>query len=117
MDLLLERDSHDLALENYDLQLVTRHNMVVQAIRQNLRFFYGEWFLAVDEGVPYFQEIFKKGTNIVTVEAYLKKAVIETSGVLKLLRFSLDYDQVVRKLIVMFEVNTIFGSVYGEIEP
>lgn len=118
MDIGLDIESHDLVIDHYDLVLVRDQDMVAQALRQNLRFFFGEWYLAVDEGLPYFQEIFVKGADILTAESYFKKAIIQTIGVRELLEFSFEYTSTIRRLIVMFSVSTIYGPLlHQEVEP
>lgn len=112
-DILLNDRTHDLEITGYDLQLVTRQDLVKQRIRQNLRFFRGEWYLAVDEGVPYFQEILRKGADIMTVESILKTAIVQTEGVDRLLEFSMDYDGSARRLTVTFKVITNYGTLTG----
>jgi hypothetical protein len=110
-DLLLNRDTHDLTLVNYDLNLVTGVPLVQQRLKQSLMFFLGEWFLDETDGVPYYRDILKKSPDKITVESALKTAILETPDVLELLEFNLTYDNPIRSLYVAFKVKTVFGNV------
>lgn len=110
-DLLLDRDTHDLVLVNYDLFLVDGQPLMQQRLKQSLIFFLGEWFLDETDGVPYYRDILKKSPDKITVESAFKTAILETPGVLELLEFNLTYDNPIRKLSVAFKVRTVYGNV------
>jgi hypothetical protein len=110
MDLQLDLNSHDLVLENYDLQLNTGLALVQQRLKQSLLFFLGEWFLDVTDGVPYYQDIFIKAPDIITVESIFKSTILETPDVLELISFELEYTNIDRGLSLEFEVKTTFGN-------
>jgi len=84
---------------------------IAQHIRIRLRFFKGEWFLDPDEGIPYFQEVFKKQTGRDRVEKILRKAITDTPGVAKLLKFSATYEASNRSLHVIFDALLDTGKV------
>lgn len=115
-DLLLD-DEGDLVLENGDLVLSTGQEAIKQNILQRLRAYKGEWFLNIEDGVPYFQDILKKNPNPRAVDGAFKVAILGTPGVTELTSFDLKYDTVTRGLKLSFSVNTIEGSVdFSEIE-
>ncbi len=74
---------------------------VAQNIATRLKWFYGEAFLEPNGGTPWFQTILGKSREQER-EAALKKVILETDGVSKLLAFSLD---------VTDHVMTLTGSV------
>lgn len=92
----------DLAIENGDLVVLSDADAAQQFLRQRLRMFFGEWFLDTGKGVPYFQEILKKQPNAVAVDSILKTTILETPGVIELLRFNFDYDAPTRSLTLDF---------------
>lgn len=110
MDLQLDKDSHDLVLTDYDLTLNTGLALVQQRLKQSLLFFLGEWYLDITDGVPYYQDIFIKGPDRLTVESVFKAAILETPGVQELTEFSIEYENAPRKLSVSFQVKTEFGN-------
>ena len=61
-DLELNVQTHDLVIANGTVNLLnTEPKVARQALNINLLLFRGEWFLDLDAGIPYFQEIFQKG--------------------------------------------------------
>ena len=109
-DLLLDRETHDIVVRRYDLQLVRDVDLIAQNIKQRLWLFLGEWYLNRNAGVPYFQEILVKGPNQTRVESIFKATIVETRGVLDLLEFGLEYDPQRRRLSVNFTVRVESGD-------
>lgn len=101
----------DLALENGDLVLLENADAAQQLLRQRLRMFFGEWFLDTGKGVPYFQEILKKQPNAIAVDSILKTTILETPGVIQLLRFNFDYDAATRSLSLDFAAQLSSGVI------
>lgn len=101
-DIKLDPLTHDVVVENYDVVLVTGVDLIVQRLRQRLWFFMGEWYLAINQGVPYYQEILRKGVTRTRVESALKRAIVTTPGVLELVQFTLDYAPSTRQAEVDF---------------
>lgn len=110
MDLLLDRDTHDLVVENYDLNLSDGLQLVEQRLRQSLWFFFGEWFLDITDGVPYYEDILVKAPIQITVESILKDTILATPGVLKITQFDVEYTNSTRNLTLDFAVSTDFGN-------
>lgn len=110
MDLLLD-DNNDLVIERYDLQLVTGLSLIKQRLTQRFRFYFNEWYLATNEGVPYFEEILIKGPDRVRVESILKSTIVETEGVTSLTAFELDYNNETRSLSLVFSCETDQGLI------
>lgn len=93
---------------------LTEHNSdqeISQRLTQRLKFFYREWFLNRNEGLPYFQAIFVKGTPPEIIDSFFKERIITTEGVVNLKRFApLDLNASSRVLSVDFDVVTINGN-------
>jgi len=83
---------------------------VAQNVRTRLQLLREEWFLDVDAGVPYLQEIMVKPANLPLAESYIKQTIIDTDGVDELRNFSMDFDRETRKLVVSSTVSTIYGT-------
>lgn len=115
-------DDGDLLIDGNKFVL-TQHNSddeIAQRLMQRLRFFFGEWFLDVSEGVPWFQIIFEKSTSPDIIEGILKETIIGTEGVVTLDRWvPLEYDPKTRLVQVVFDVTTINGNnlVINEVLP
>lgn len=113
MTQLKMNDNDDVAIENNRFVWTVNNSdeEIRQRLIQNLKFFLGEWFLDINQGVPYFQAIFVKGTPPEIVEAAFKDVIIGTDGVTDLKRFEpLDLNSATRELKVDFDVTTINGN-------
>lgn len=109
-DIKLSGTTHDVVVENYDLQLVSETERVSQHLKIRLLFFLGEWYLDTEIGVPYFQDILVKSPDIPNVESILINEILDTPDVLELLSFDSFYDTAQRQYSATFQVNTIFGQ-------
>ncbi len=99
----------DFAIENNDFPLVDGIDLVKQLVTNGLRLFLGEAFSDVTAGVPYFQEILKKGVEINTVSSILKNDLLQKKGVLSLKSFDLDFDE--RNLSVLAQIQAKDGII------
>lgn len=106
----LDPVTNDLFLLGSQIKTVVDLAQVVQSIDTRLQFFLEEWFLNVDAGTAYFQEIFKKPVNLNNVDSIIKRRILRTPGVTELLSFDLAFTSSTRGVIIAFEANTIFGS-------
>lgn len=113
-DIKLNVASGDLELEGGDLAITEGKDAIEQHIRSNLRAFKGEWFLNLDVGIPYYQEVFRKHQSPVVVDAIFKDAILKSTGVIELTEFDIKFDTETRKLIMNFSVITSDGEVNFE---
>lgn len=109
-DLKLAADG-DLEIKNGDLLLTSGDEAVRQHLQQRLRTFLGEWFLDLDVGVPYFQDILVKNPNVNQVDGILKQTILTTPGVVELVSFSMSFDSTARTLAVEFEYTSYSGEI------
>lgn len=110
-DLTFNEDLKDLDLLSGDLALTSGKDTIDQHIRANLRAYKGEWFLNLDDGIPYYQDVFKKNQSPIVIDAIFKEAILKTTGVIELTEFEIQYDNVLRKLVLNFAVNTFEGEI------
>lgn len=91
---------------------------IAQAVKNRLKLYLGEYFRDISEGVPWFEKIdgtagiLQKGYAGAEVENILRLRILETEGVLKILKFSTDYDLQTRK----YSVSALIFTKYGETE-
>lgn len=102
IDFALDPKTGDLLIENFDFALVSDVDQIAQNLAIRLRFFNGEWFLNILEGIPYYQYFFIKNPNQIQVESFLKDEILNTPGVTELTAFSSDFDGSKRKFTVEF---------------
>lgn len=93
-----------------DMEIITGNEEIAQRLRIKLRSFLADWFLDLDDGIPYFQEVFTKNPSINVIRAFFKSAILSVEGVSSLLTFELDYGISERKLSLDFTALTESGE-------
>lgn len=83
---------------------------ISQMIRTRLRLFYGEYFRNITVGTPWFQVILDKNATLTQRDSAIKRVIIQTEGVLQLLKFETDYTLATRSYTVSAEVLTATGA-------
>lgn len=83
---------------------------VTQSVLTRLRLWRGEWYIDKLEGTPYLQEVLGKNTEASSVVA-LKRRILETEGVLRVLSISAQQDPDTRKATFEIVIDTKFGEV------
>lgn len=111
IDLALDPKTGDLLILDFDLQFVDSIDQIAQNLAIRLRFFQGEWFLNIFDGVPYYQYFFIKNPNQIQVETFLKDEISNTTGVQQITSFSSDFDGQSRQFTVDFACKTIDGNI------
>jgi len=108
-------DSGDLDFDaggEQDIQLVTDYKEVLaQRLRIRYRSFKNDWFLNLDDGLPYFKEILKKNPNSTIIEALYKSETLSCPGVLGLNKFEMNLDNEQRQLTIEIEAQTSEGAI------
>lgn len=114
--------AHDLALDSGGrLTFVSDDAATAQEIKTRLLFFRGESFTDAREGVPYFQEILKKGVSLPRVRAILRQVIQSHPAIVDVPRLDLTLDRGTRIATVVFEARTVRGTTirsedYGALE-
>lgn len=107
--------NNDLIVSQGRLKIVEDGAEAVQHVRSRLLFYLEEWFLDLDAGTPYFQQIFVKPANLANIESIIKTRILNTPEILKLIDFSMDYEGgSSRKLSISFSAETTYGIIDNE---
>jgi hypothetical protein len=109
-DLALDPVSGDLALSNNDLGLVGEGEAITQAIRLALGLFLGEWFLDQGAGIPYFERVFVKAPDLLSVRETFRNALLAVVGVREVVELSVLPNLATRATTVSFRVSTDVGE-------
>lgn len=106
-------DAGDLALDDAgsEVLLTTLADEVAQRLHVRLRFFRGEWFLNLLEGVPYYEEILTLGPTDEVIRGVFSSVISETEGVAALV--SLNYSISNRVLTLAFEARLEDGTTFS----
>lgn len=101
-DLLLDTTTGDLAMAYGDLVISSGTDAVLQAIRQRLNFFKGEWFADESIGMPWFQSILVKGADLTAIRELFRKEILATPGVASVTTITIDYVGTTRTMTLDF---------------
>src|SRR5690606_14956974 len=110
MDLALDQNG-DLALSSCDLVRISGAEEVARRLRIRRRLFLGEWFLAPDEGMPYWQRILGHRITRPVLLSIFRQAIQDTEGVASIESLSADVDGARRSVKIHFRVTTDTGEV------
>lgn len=102
IDLALNPTTGDLIIFDFDLQLVSGVDQIAQNLSIRLRFFFGEWYLNILVGIPYYQYFFIKDPNQIQVETFLKNEIAYTRGIQQITAFNSSFDGITRIFTATF---------------
>jgi hypothetical protein len=106
----------DLALnEDGDLVILEDIAYLRQKLAVRFKFFLGEWFLDLRQGIPYYRDIFVKNPNLDVIRSLFRRVILGTPGVLSLPRFELQYDEAARRAHFDFQAVCRGGMI--EVSP
>jgi len=69
---------------------------------------YGEMVLAIDEGIPNFETVWRDAANVAQFEAYVRAALLSVDGVLEISEFLIDVRD--NKLFYTATIKTVYGE-------
>lgn len=110
VDFALDPITHDLALINNDLAVVSGADQLEQNLKIRLQFFFTEWFLNTNNGLPFYSTILVKNPNVPNIDAVIKAEILDTVGVEEILEFISEFDNTERVYSIQFKVRTVFGE-------
>lgn len=83
---------------------------VTQLVAIAIQLFRGEWFLNLDAGVPYFQEILARKYDPVLARQRLLEEINTVPGVVEVLSLELEFEAATREMRVRVKLRTAFGD-------
>lgn len=100
----------DLVLEGGTTKQISGSTYARQRVEVTLDFCLGEWFLDTRQGIPYFRDVLIKRPNDETVRSCLRRAILNTPGIVRVDSLTTVYDTTARKLTVDFEATYEDGT-------
>lgn len=100
-------DSGDITTRGQ--QFISGREEIAQTVLTRLRLYLGEYFRDTTDGTPWYEQILGKFQNLSTAEAALRARITNTPGVIRLTRFSADFDISNRTYTVTAGILTEFG--------
>jgi len=104
-DLALNSD-HDIYVgDDGDLQMISASDQVAQYVEIRLLSYYGEWFLDITQGTPYFQSILGRVFHPEEAAAILRRRVLNTDEVTKIENFDFNLTDRILSVSVSAQVE------------
>jgi hypothetical protein len=97
----------DLDFSTGDLVLLDGAEFARQQVQIRLQFFLGEWFLDLNEGLPYFQQVLIKNPDASILDDIFRQAILGAQSILSLNRLNFDFDGPSRVLSISFEAQVV----------
>lgn len=111
MDILLDPVTHDVVFINGASPVAqSQQDIVAQRLKITLQTFLGEWFLDIDTGIPYFQQILNKIRSKSTVDTIFQQAILNDPGVVELLSYQSVLEAANRGFHLAFVVRAANGE-------
>lgn len=104
--------SHDLRIEGGDLFLLNEEALVArQTLKINLLTLQGEWWEDLSIGIPYLQDILRKGVGKVFVDTIIKSAIEDSYNIASLDEFVSEITADRVYIIRQFRATTSGGEI------
>lgn len=112
IDFALDSDG-DLA---FPMSLTRGIAAVAQGINEAVQLFRGEWFLDLERGIPYYQDILGQKFDRERVLFGFRAEIVKVPDVKKIESLTATYSGTTRIVTIAFEVLSIYGPVTGIVE-
>lgn len=109
LDLAFGADNH-LQLDGDGLHFISGLSGVAQLIRIAILLFLGEWFLNLDAGMPWHQEILGQKFDAALIRQRLTERISKVPAVAAIVSVSVSFDSEARAVAVDYEVRTDWGD-------
>ena len=111
MDLKIDPQTGDLAIENNSLQ-TTQEGMesIAQRLRIRLRFFFREWILDRSAGTKWFEKVLRKYVDKFIADQEVRKRVQDTPQIKTIEDWTSSINASTREYTVVATVRTTLGE-------
>jgi hypothetical protein len=107
-------DTGELTIVDGDLVIVTGKDSLLSDLRARLEFFKGEWFRDLDEGVPFFTDVFVKKPNLPAIRTIFADMITSTPGIKELVSIALELDAATRTAVLTYSATSDLGELISE---
>ena len=114
-DLRLDPVTGDLDISNDQLRLTEGAEAIAQRMRLRLSMQTGEWFLNITDGIDWRGLVFVRTPDLATLGVQLRQRILSMPEVLRLLDFSINFNQISGNLAIVFSVLTEIGEVTASV--
>lgn len=104
-------DNQDIRVTSTgDLEIVDGLENVRQRVIERLRFWVGQWFLRVEDGVPYRPEIFHRPTSVGLAAAVVTSQIRDVEEVTGVANVVAQIDPLSRRMTYSATIMTVYGD-------
>lgn len=100
----------DLRLDAGKVVMLSGADYVRQKLSSRFRWWLGEWFLNLEEGIPYRRDVFVKDPDIDVIRALFRNVLRTVVEIANISRFDVAFDATTRLLTFDFEVSFVGGE-------
>jgi hypothetical protein len=111
LDAELDTATGDVIIDEQGLRLIGGISGVAQLIGIALRLFRGEWFMNLDAGVPWFQDILGQKYDEATLRRRLSDEIATVPGVSSVTALSISRDSAARTVSIAWGVIVEFVDI------
>ena len=90
---------------------VSGSEAIAQTIRNRLLLLQGEWFMATEQGMPWFTELTGRSVSYEKVRSYVTTTVLKTWGVEELISIDIAKTSRDRKMLIQFSYRDVYGTI------
>ena len=102
---------HDYYLdENGNRARLYNSDAVAQTVKTRLLLIREEWFLDLDAGLPWFDEMLGKYSSIDKVKSFISSQILNTDGVTEIVRLDVVVDRATREFTMAYEYKDEYGN-------
>ena len=112
LDIKLDINTHDIIIDDFDLQLCEDDLYLIQKLKIKFLFFYGEWFLDITQGIKYYEEILIKDPNVFTIDNMFKLTIMEDGYFSSIIEYQSDFNLQKREFSVSFKAMKNNGEIF-----
>ncbi len=103
-------DDGDLYLGPNGAEFTSGIEGVTQLVGEAIRLFKEEWFLNLDKGMPWFQEILGEKYDETNARRRLMETILDVPGMVEIISLEMSFDATNRKMTGSHELRTQFGD-------
>lgn len=104
----------DIALENFTLHFLSGVESTVQRLKNKFALWKGDWFLNIDAGIPWIQEILGQRPQEQVVATIFRNVIANDPDIEELLSLNFEFDRSTRNLTIRFQAQRISGETINE---
>lgn len=100
----------DLALKKGSPYFIDGPEYTRQKLSARFKFFLGEWFLNLLEGVPYYRDVFVHNPDLDVIKSLFKRVILTCPGIIGLKSYSMTFDREKRRSAFSFKAICADGD-------